>query len=98
MAEMPLLEEMHKKFPGIPILVIHGTALGSFNEIQVGTILTNNNYTFTVPLDTLGQVSAAYSITSIPKTFFIDSTGIIQKIQDGSFSSLSGIESMYNSY
>lgn len=97
MAEMPLLEEMHKKYPEIPMLVIHGTALGPFNEIQVGSILTNNNYTFTVPLDSLGQVGAAYSITTIPKTFFIDSTGIIRKIQDVSFGGLSEIESMYNS-
>ncbi|MCX5636887.1 MAG: redoxin domain-containing protein, partial [Planctomycetota bacterium] len=98
MAEMPLLEEMHKKYPEIAMLVIHGTALGAINEPYVGSLINDNNYTFTVPLDTMGQVSAAYNITSIPKTFFLDSTGIIRKTQDVSFSGLGQIESMLGSY
>ena len=96
MTEMPLLEEMHEKYPEIAMLVIHGTALGSINENYVGSLITEKNYTFTVPLDTMGQVSAAYNISSIPKTFFLDSKGIIRNTHDVAFTGLSQIESLLN--
>jgi len=96
MTEMALLEEMHKKYPEIAMLVIHGTALGAINEPYVGSVITNNEYTFTVPLDTTGLVSAAYNISSIPKTFFLDSTGIIRNTHDSAFTSLAQIESKIN--
>ena len=96
MTEMPLLEEMHKKYPEIPMLVIHGTALGAINEPYVGSLITDNNYTFTVPLDVMGRVSADYNISSIPKTFFLDSTGIIRNTHDVAFTSLAQIESKIN--
>ncbi|MDD5647876.1 MAG: redoxin domain-containing protein [Dehalococcoidia bacterium] len=98
MTEMPLLEEMHEKYPEIPMLVIHGTALGSINEPYVGSLITDNNYTFTVPLDNTGQVGALYSVTSIPKTFFLDSNGIIRATHDVAFTGLSQIEDKLNSY
>ncbi len=98
MSEMPLLQEMHEKYPNIAMLVIHGTALGAINEAYVGSLIGEREYTFTVPLDTMGQVSALYGITSIPKTFFLDSDGIIRETHDVAFTSLSQIEGLLNSY
>jgi peroxiredoxin len=42
-------------------------------------------YTMPVLLDTEGSVAHEYHITRIPRTFFIDSSGIIRKVQHGSF-------------
>jgi thiol-disulfide isomerase/thioredoxin len=98
MEEMPLMQQMHEKHPDLPMLLIHGTALGPINVTYVGTLLQDKGFTFTVPLDITGQVSALYSISSVPRTFFIDANGTIQKIQDGSFSGLSQIEGMLASY
>ena len=97
-SEMPSFQQLHEKNPNLPILLIHGTALGPINNNYVGAYLTDKAFTFTVPLDPTGQVSSSYNISSVPKTFFLDSNGIIRKIQDGAFSGLSQIEEMLNSY
>ncbi len=98
MGEMGLLQQMHEANPNLPMLVIHGTALGPINVNYVGSLLQEKGYTFTVPLDPTGQVSGLYSISSVPRTFFLDSNGTIRKIQDGSFNGLSQIENMLSSY
>jgi len=98
LSEMPAFQQLHTKMPNLPILCIHGTALGAFNVNALGAFLTNNQYTFTVPMDSAGQVSAQYNISSVPRTFFLDSTGIIKNVKDGSFSGESQIEEMLNSY
>lgn len=96
--EMPALQQLHSSNPSLPMLVIHGTALGPLNRAFLGTFLADHNFTFTVPLDETGQVSSLYNIKNIPTTFFLDSSGIIRKVQVGSFSSPNEIESMLNSY
>ncbi|MCX6006727.1 MAG: zinc-ribbon domain-containing protein [Chloroflexi bacterium] len=98
MGEMPLLQQMHEANPNLPMLVIHGTALGPINLNYVGSLLQEKGFTFTVPLDITGQVSGLYSVSSVPQTFFLDASGTIRKIQDGSFSGLSQIENMLSSY
>jgi RNA polymerase subunit RPABC4/transcription elongation factor Spt4 len=98
LAEMPAFQQMHVSNPSLPMLFIHGTALGAVNPNAIGAYLTNNSYTMTVPMDVTGQVSTLYNISSVPKTFFLDSSGIIRKIQDGSFSGQSQVEGMLNSY
>jgi len=98
LGEMPAFQQVHAANTNLPMLLVHGTALGPVNTYAVGSFLNENSYTFTVPMDTTGQVSSLYSISSVPKTFFLDSTGIIRKIQDGAFSGRSQIEEMLNSY
>jgi peroxiredoxin/RNA polymerase subunit RPABC4/transcription elongation factor Spt4 len=98
LGEMPAFQQLHVKYPNLPILCIHGTALGPANPNAIGAFLTDRAYTMTVPIDGSGQVSSLYNISSVPKTFFIDSSGIIKKIQDGSFSGESQIEGMLTSY
>lgn len=96
--EMPFFQQLHDKNPNLPILMIHGTLLGPLNPNAVGSYLTERAFTFTVPLDATGQVSSSYNISTIPKTFFLDATGIIRKIHNTSFSGESQIEEMLNSY
>jgi thiol-disulfide isomerase/thioredoxin/RNA polymerase subunit RPABC4/transcription elongation factor Spt4 len=96
--EMPLLEQMQEAHPNLPMLVIHGTALGHIPSDNVVSFVQNSGYKFKVPIDDAGQVSSAYSISSVPTTFFLDATGIIRKVQVGSFSGLSQIEGTLSSY
>ena len=58
----------------------------------VNSFITNKNYTFTVLLDSNGEVSTLYKVTGIPKTFFIDADGIIREIKSGSFQNSEQIE------
>jgi RNA polymerase subunit RPABC4/transcription elongation factor Spt4 len=98
MEEISFFQQMHVDNPSVPILCVHGTALGPVNTTYVGSLLTENGYAFTVPLDITGQVSSLYSISTIPKTFFLDSNGVIKAIQDGSFPNENQMQSMLGSY
>ena len=96
--EMPAMQQMHQNNPNVPIIAVHANILGSPTDAEIGGYLTSNTVTLTVPIDETGQVGNLYSITSIPRTFFLDSSGTIKKIQDGEFGGISEIETMYNSY
>lgn len=95
-SEMPAFQQFHVKYPDVPLLAICGPQNFSVNRYEVGTILTK--YDFTVLLDDSGQVGQLYNVNAVPVTYFLDSNGIIRKIQDGAFSGLSQIEEMLNSY
>ncbi|MGA2367782.1 MAG: redoxin domain-containing protein, partial [Dehalococcoidia bacterium] len=96
--EMPAMQQMHERYPNLPIIAVHANILGSPEDYQIGGYLTDNKVTLTVPIDKVGQVGSLYNITTIPRTFFLDASGKISKIQDGEFGGLSQIEDMYNSY
>jgi thiol-disulfide isomerase/thioredoxin/RNA polymerase subunit RPABC4/transcription elongation factor Spt4/cytoskeletal protein RodZ len=98
--EMPALQQMHDRYPSLPIIAVHANILGSPEDYQIGGYMTDNNLKLTVPIDKVGQVGTLYNITTIPRTFFLDSTGKISKIQDGEFTGggISAIETMLNSY
>jgi len=66
----------------------------------VRSFINGEGYTFTVLLDSNGEVNTLYGFTdktSIPRTFFIDAEGIIKKIKVDSFSSKNEIEDILNS-
>jgi peroxiredoxin len=66
----------------------------------VRSFINGEGYTFTVLLDSNGEVNTLYGFTdktSIPRTFFIDAEGIIKKIKVDSFSSKKEIEDILNS-
>jgi peroxiredoxin len=53
-------------------------------------------FTFTVLLDSTGQVADIYNIRAIPTTFFIDERGIIKYMDIGSFRSKADLEQRLN--
>jgi len=66
-------------------------------EATVRSELTGENYTFTILLDSNGEVAEEYGYipndTALPRTFFIDAEGIIKKAIEGdSFGSVGEIE------
>ncbi|MFC2049669.1 redoxin domain-containing protein [Chloroflexota bacterium] len=66
-------------------------------EGAVRSLITGEEYTFTVLLDSTGEVAEEYGYipndTAIPRTFFIDADGIIKEVKLGdSFDSIDEIE------
>lgn len=107
-AEMPNFQEIYNETDTWPhdqleILAIHVQQQGS---ITPQDYKQNNQLTFPVLLDTTGEIAAKYTpppdqlgnhYDGIPKTFFIDKDGIIQKFQYGSFQDKQTIEDILNS-
>ena len=76
---MPHTQELHEKFKnrGLEVLAVNIEG----NRANVSNFMANNNYTFTVLLDS-GNWSATtidlYNVNSIPRAIIIDKGGIIQ--------------------
>ena len=88
-AEMPHFQAIHENWSGTKDLVI----LAINRKENPGTaqsFIDSEGYTFTVLLDP-GPAGDDYDITTIPRTFFIDTEGIIQEVRIGSFGSQSEI-------
>jgi peroxiredoxin len=84
-AEMPDIQAVYDTWSGEKDLEV--LAVNSKQHITyVQRFLDERDWcTIPVPLDTDGAVAREYHITRIPRTFFIDSTGIIRKVQQGRF-------------
>jgi peroxiredoxin len=97
--EMPFFQQIHEKHPNLPLLVIHDDFAMSRTALPeiIRTYLSDNKFTFTVPIDTV-DITRVYNAYYVPKTYFLDSDGIIKKIQIGKFSSPGEIEFMLGSY
>ena len=54
-------------------------------------------FTFPILFDLVGQTKKDYHIWTIPETVFIDSDGIIRKIQIGRFKNIEEIETILKS-
>lgn len=65
-------------------------------DTTVRSFISGQGYTFTVLLDSTGEVHTLYNISIWPTTFFIDADGIIQKIE-GPFHDQAAIETILNS-
>jgi peroxiredoxin len=66
-------------------------------EGAVFSFISGEEYTFTVLLDSAGEVNTLYNVDTLPTTFFIDAEGIIREIKEGSFSSQTEIEDILDS-
>lgn len=82
-------------------LVILAIALRDLEDLAtVEQYIEQNEYTFPVLFDSEGNVKTLYGITSgipIPRTFFIDAEGIIQRIHGSMFRSPEEIEDILDS-
>ncbi len=75
------------------------TVAGSQSEeAAIRSYVKDNNYNFTVCLDSDDSTFNRYEIVSIPKTYFIDKGGVIRRVQQGMFTSPGEVEFMLNSY
>lgn len=100
-AELPDVEAVYKSW-GRPLAVLAVNAGESAATVQ--TFIDSAKYTFSVLLDSNKEARAAYmgndeTKWNWPRTFFIDTTGIIRNIKIGAFDSKTGkaeIESILN--
>lgn len=89
--EMPFFQEIHEEWAnkGLVVLAIN---VGE-DSSTVSDFIQENNYSFTVLLDTDQKVAVEYGIRYFPTTFFIDKDGIIQNIKVGAFLTKAELES-----
>jgi thiol-disulfide isomerase/thioredoxin len=76
-AEMPEIQKLHQQTPE---LVVLGVDLGQTEASPqaVAAFMRSNGYSWRVPFDADGAVSNAYGVISIPTSFFIDRSGVVQ--------------------
>jgi peroxiredoxin len=93
--EMPLLQEIHRKWSPKGLVVLAVSAYDSDNVIRA--YAQNNKLTFTMLVDPDKKLDRSYSISGFPITIFIDGEGVVKAIQNGDFVSIEEIESMLKS-
>ena len=90
--ERPFIQQVYEdpfwKAEGLVILAVN---LGE-SPAAVRGFIEGGGYTFPVLLDTTGAVGNGYNVSSIPRTFFIDESGIIKYIDIGPSTSKADLE------
>lgn len=95
-AEMPFLQQAHEDLASSGVVVM--AVNPSDNASQIEQYAAENGLTFAIPQDRTRQIAKTYGITTIPRTFFIDTKGVIREIQSGRFKSESDIDKILSSY
>lgn len=82
-AEMPALQNIHDEFgdQGLTILAVNATNQDDLDSAIA--FVDEHQLTFPILLDTEGKVSASYQLRSLPTTFFVEASGIIQEVVVG---------------
>lgn len=82
-SEMPAMETMYSEFQAadLEILAVNVTYQDRLADAE--NFVQENQLTFPILLDRTGVVSELYQISSLPTSFFVDSSGVIQKVVIG---------------
>jgi peroxiredoxin len=93
--ELPFFQAIsdNESARGLKILAIN---VGE-GDNTVRSFINDEEYTFTVLLDSKKEVNALYDVDYYPTTFFIDAEGIIKERKKGSFQSRTEIENILKS-
>ncbi len=95
MAEMPDLEAVYKTLDHEKLEVLAINA-GDY-EIYIKNKIEEEKWTLPIFIDSDRVAVEEYEITSIPRTFFIDTNGVIRKIEMGRFDNQDQIKEALNS-
>ena len=97
MEELPFFQAIsdNQSAGGFKILAINNKE----SKNQVLSKFTDKGYTFTftILLDSTGEVNTLYDVDTLPTTFFIDADGIIKERKEDSLQSRTEIENILNS-
>lgn len=96
--ELPHLQATWDKYKESGDVVLLTVAGSQSDEAAIRSYVKDNNYNFTVCLDSDDSTFNRYEIVSIPKTYFLDKGGVIRRLQQGMFTSPGEVEFMLNSY
>ena len=82
-AEMPAMQRVWEEyqFQGVVVLAVNSTVQDTLTDAQ--TFVTENVLTFPIPLDTQGEVTRLYRVSSLPTSFFIGADGVIREVVIG---------------
>ncbi len=81
-AEMPALQKVYKEHQAkVAVLAINATNQDDLDAVQEFT--QSNDLTFPILLDKSGVVTKLYQLRSLPTSFFVDPTGVIQEVVIG---------------
>ena len=75
-AEMPDIESVYQDYRDKDVVII-GVDLGETME-SVRQFVSEGGYNWTFVMDTIGEVAAAYEVSLIPTSYFLDASGIIR--------------------
>jgi len=87
-AEMPDMEKLYQETKDSDLVML-AVNVGE-DKKTVQDFITENNYNFTILLDTDGKISQLYQVSGIPTSYFIDTKGFL----DGGTSGAIPLESM----
>lgn len=93
--ELPYFQNITTTWQGADLAILAINLEES--QSTVNAFLENEQFTFTVLLDSLGAVGKKYEVGSIPKTFFIDDLGIVRETIPQRFNSQAEIEDIIKS-
>lgn len=83
-AEMPLFQTAWEQYGDrIQFMIVNLTDGYNDTFATAMAVIEENNYTFPIFFDTASEGARAYSIYSIPMTYFIDANGVIVSEQLG---------------
>lgn len=90
--EMPLFQEIFEdsKWTQKGLVILAVNEQESADDVRL--FMAQNGLTFTILLDTTGEVGSRYGVIGIPATLFIDKDGIIRNAVMGPFQSKVQIE------
>ncbi len=80
-AEMPEIEAVHQEYKDKGVVVIGVDIVEP--ESTVRQYIKRGGFTWTIVLDSTGEVASDYQIAAIPTSFFIDREGIIRAVNIG---------------
>lgn len=80
-AEMPEIEAVHQEYKDRGVVVL-GVDI-SEPENTVRQYIQQGGFTWTILMDSTGEVARDYRITAIPTSFFLDREGIIRVVKVG---------------
>ena len=80
-AEMPEIEALHQKYKDRGVVVI-GVDI-SEPESTVQQYIQQSGFSWTIVLDSTGEMAMDYQIVAIPTSFFLDKEGIIRAVNVG---------------
>jgi peroxiredoxin len=79
--EMPAIQEAYDEHRERGLVVLAANLME--NDAQVGDFMAEMELTFPILMDRRGTVSERYRVQSLPTTYFVDRSGVIQDIVIG---------------
>lgn len=82
-AEMPAIEKMYREYGPQGLVVLAVDMTYQDDPAKVAPFIQEYGLTFPILLDQTGTVGALYQLRSLPSSYFINRTGVIQEVVIG---------------